>query len=258
MDCGLHDIETRFNQTKAGRAITRIARMIITTAQMDLCQPSIASAVAYTFLSTKTNQRGAPVTGDVWSLEGDAFARAVLEMLCEARAGNWSRQPLSYHRIGQKSALQPLTYAPVPAAGACATDPRLATLVYAINYVLTDASGLLADCSENGMKLRIRSWRQAIVDNITPSTRDCEAHVTATMNKIIGAKDSASIMTNTEALDAIRKEIAAMLCTGATGDLTAWQFADQVASVIVTGICELKGVFGPPRRDRSMSVQFRP
>jgi hypothetical protein len=245
MDCGLQEIERRFNQTTAGQAIMRIVRMIITTAQMDLCQPGIASAFAYTVLSTKTNEMGTKLTtGDVWSLEGDEFARAVLRMLCEARAGNWNRAPLSYHRIGQKNT--PLTYTPVYSS-ACTTDPRLATLVSSINQVLNDAKWLIYDCSETGKALRIRSWHQAIVDKITPSTRECEAHLNAMMNTIIGAKESAYIMTNTEALDAIRKEIAVMLCYGATGNLDARAFAYQVARVLVNGICELKGVFGNAR-----------
>jgi hypothetical protein len=244
MDCGLQEIEMRFNQTKAGRAITRIVRMIITTAQMDLCKPGFASAFAYTVLSTKTNEIGAQLTqGDVWSLEGEAFARAVLGILCEARAGDWDRTPLSYHQIGPKN--NALNYTPVSATGACTTDPRLATLVSSINQVLNDANWLIDDCSDDDKKARrIRSLRQAIFDRITPSTRQCEAHLSAMMNNMIGAKQSSLILTNTEALDAIRKEIAAMLCSGATGNLDAWQFADQVAKVLVNGICELKGVFG--------------
>ncbi|NDC42541.1 MAG: hypothetical protein EBZ77_13510 [Chitinophagia bacterium] len=243
MDCGLQEIERRFNQTKAGSAITRIVRMIITTAQMDLCQSGFASAFAYTVLSTKTNEIGAQLTpGDVWSLEGDAFARAVLGILCEARAGRWDRTPLSYHQIGPKN--NALTYAPVYATGACTTDPRLTSLVSSINQVLNDAKWLIDDCSDDGKARRIRSWRQAIMDRITPSTRQCEAHLSAMMNNMIGAKQSSLILTNTEALDAIRKEIATMLCSGAAGDLDALQFADQVAKVLVNGICELKGVFG--------------
>jgi hypothetical protein len=77
------------------------------------------------------------------------------------------------------------------------------------------------------------------------------------MNNTIGAKQSSLILTNTEALDAIRKEIATMLCSGAAGDLDAWQFADQVAKVLVNGICELKGVFGNSGNARqSVNVKF--
>jgi hypothetical protein len=256
MDCGLQDIERRFNLTEAGRAITRIVRMIITTAQKDLCEPGFASAFAYTVLSTKTNEIGAQLTpGDVWSLEGDAFAREVLRILCEARAGDWDRDPLSYHQIGPKN--NALNYTPVYATGACTTDPRLASLVSSINQVLNDAKWLIDDCSDDGKARRIRSWRQAIFDRITPSTRQCEAHLSAMMNNTIGAKQSSLILTNTEALDAIRKEIATMLCSGATGDLDAWQFADQVAKVLVNGICELKGVFGKSGNARPLvNVKF--
>jgi hypothetical protein len=243
MDCGLQDIEMRFNQTNAGRAITRIVRMIITTAQKDLCQSGFASAFAYTVLSTKTNEIGAQLTqGDVWSLEGDEFARAVLGILCEARAGRWERDPLSYHQIGQKK--NALNYTPLYATSACTTDPRLATLVSSINQVLNDANWLIDDCSDGGKAQRIRSLREAIMYRITPTIQECEAHVNAMMNNMIGAKQSSLILTNTEALDAIRKEIATMLCSGATGNLDPLQFGEQVAKVLVNGICELKGVFG--------------
>jgi hypothetical protein len=126
--------------------------------------------------------------------------------------------------------------------------------VSSINQVLNDANWLIDDCSDDGKARRIRSLRQAIMDKITPSTRECDAHLNAMMNNIIGAKQSSLILTNTEALDAIRKEIATMLCSGATGNLDAWQFADQVAKVLVDGICELKGVFGNARP--SVNVNF--
>ena len=227
--------------------------MIITTAQMDLCKPGFASAFAYTVLSTKTNEIGAQLTpGDVGSLEGDAFARAVLGILCEARAGDWDRTPLSYHQIGPKS--NALRYAPVYATGACTTDPRLATLVSSINQVLNDANWVIDDCRDDAKARRIRSLRQAIMDRIMPTIQECEAHVNAMMNNIIGAKQSSLILTNTEALDAIRKEIAIMLCSGATGNLDPLQFGEQVAKVLVNGICELKGVFGKSGNARQSAV----
>jgi hypothetical protein len=129
--------------------------------------------------------------------------------------------------------------------------------VSSINRVLNDAKWLIDDCSEAGKAQRIGSLREAIMYRITPTTQECEAHVNAMMNNIIGAKQSSLILTNTEALDAIRKEIATMLCSGATGKLGPLQFADQVAKVLVNGICELKGVFGKSGNARpSVNVNF--
>ena len=180
----------------------------------------------------RTNEIGAQLTpGDVWSLEGDEFARAVLGILCEARAGDWDRDPLSYHQIGPKN--NALNYTPVYDTGACTADPRLATLVSSINQVLNDAKWLIDDCSEEGKAQRISSLREAIMYRITPTIQECEAHVNAMMNNMIGAKQSSLILTNTEALDAIRKEIATMLCSGATGNLDPLQFGEQVAKVLV-------------------------
>ena len=159
------------------------------------------------------------------------------------------------NQIGPKN--NALNYTPVYATGACTTDPRLASLVSSINQVLNDDKWLIDDCSDDGKAQRIKSLSEAIMYRITPTIQECEAHVNAMMNNMIGAKQSSLILTNTEELDAIRKEIATMLCSDATGNLDPLQFGEQVAKVLVNGICELKGVFGKSGNARPLvNVKF--